>query len=59
MITVVINESYYISVVTVTFVSSTYIYNEDHGEVSDIKVQLSNSIAQSLVVSYSGGKKIM
>ena len=40
----------------VTFVSSTYNYTEDHGEVSNIEVQLSNPIAQSLEVFYSGGE---
>ena len=40
----------------VTFVSSSYAYNEDHGEVSNIQVQLSNAIAQSLTVFYSGGE---
>ena len=40
----------------VTFVSSSYNYNENHGEVTDIQVQLSHSIAQPLTITYSGGE---
>ena len=39
----------------VEFVSTSYQYSENHGVVSDIQVQLSVPIAQSLVVFYSGG----
>ena len=43
---------------TVTFIFSNYNYTEDHGEVSDIHIQLSNTIAQSLEVNYSGGERL-
>ena len=39
---------------TVTFVSSTYNYTEDHGEVSNIQAQLSNPIANNLTVLITG-----
>ena len=44
-----------LSLVTVTFVSSSYTYNESHGDVSDIQVQLSHPIANSLTVSIVSG----
>ena len=42
--------------VRVTFESSTYSYAEDHGVVTDIRVRLSNQIAQDLTVSVRGGQ---
>ena len=41
---------------TVDFVLPTYNYIESHGEVSNIQIQLSNVIAQSLEISYNGGE---
>ena len=40
----------------VEFVNSSYQYSENHGEVSDIQVQLSVPVAKSLEVFYSGGE---
>ena len=42
--------------VRATFESSTYSYAEDHGTVSNIRVRLSNPIAQDLTVSVRGGQ---
>uniref|UniRef100_A0A1X7TCU3 Calx-beta domain-containing protein n=1 Tax=Amphimedon queenslandica TaxID=400682 RepID=A0A1X7TCU3_AMPQE len=41
--------------VSVIFVQSSYNYNESHGTVSNIQVQLSNPIAQDLSVNIGGG----
>ena len=42
-------------VVTASFISSSYNYTEDHGEVSDIKLHLSKCIANNLNVIIAGG----
>ena len=42
--------------VSVSFVRSSYSYNENHGTVNDIQVQLSNLIAQDLSVNIGGGE---
>ena len=42
--------------VSVSFVRSSYSYNENHGTVNDIQVQLSNPIAQDLSVNVGGGE---
>ena len=43
--------------VTVNFEFNAYNYSEDHGTVGDIRLLLSNPIAQSLSVVVEGGKK--
>ena len=48
------NDFLFILVVTINFGRSMYPYSENHGEVSDITVVLSNEIAQSLTVTVSG-----
>ena len=42
--------------VSVSFMQSSYSYNESHGTVSNIQVQLSNPIAQDLSVNIGGGE---
>ena len=42
--------------VRVTFERSNYSYAENHGTVSNIRVRLSNPIAQDLTVSVRGGQ---
>ena len=43
--------------VTANFEFNAYNYSEDHGTVRDIRLLLSNPIAQSLSVVVEGGKK--
>ena len=43
----------------VSFGLSLYEYDEDHGDVTDIEIQLNTKILQEFTVTIAGGKYIL